>query len=231
MGPLRDRLDDVTTDILILGASGTGLDVLDLLDAVGGHRCLGFLDDDTLKQGTELAGVPVVGRLADAARWPTARLVDALGSPRSFRVRPTITARTGASPERFLTLIHPRAVVSPRATVGAGCLIYPGAVIGPHVVLGGHVIVLANSVVNHDTTVGEWTIITSGVNVSGRVRIGSACYLGTGCAVIHDGCVGDGALVGMGAVVIREVPAGATVVGNPARERASPHLLPPPAAR
>jgi sugar O-acyltransferase (sialic acid O-acetyltransferase NeuD family) len=231
MAPMRDRLNCVTKDILILGASGTGLDMLDLLDAVGGHRCVGFLDDDASKQGTELAGLPVVGKLADAARWPTTRLVNALGSVRSFRSRPAITACTGAPLERFVTLIHPRAVVSPRATVSAGCLIYPGTVIGPRVVLGAHVIVLANSVVNHDTTVGDWTIISSGVNVSGRVRIGSGCYLGTGCALIDDACVGDGALIGMGAVVIREVPAGATVVGNPAHEHASSQPPSPPARR
>ncbi len=206
-----------TIDVIILGAAGTALDVLDCLEAEPAYRCLGFLDDDPAKQGTSVAGLPVLGTLADACRWPRARLADALGSPTSFRRRPDIVARTEVPPERFLTLIHPRAVVSSRAAIGPGSILHPNVVIGPNAQLGMHVTVLANSVVNHDASIGDWTILTSGVNVSGQARIGTCCYLGTGSAIIHGGAVGDGALVGMGAVVIREVRAGSVVAGNPAQ--------------
>jgi sugar O-acyltransferase (sialic acid O-acetyltransferase NeuD family) len=204
------------TDVIVLGAAGTALDVLECLEAQSTYRCLGFLDDDAAKQGTRLAGLPVLGPLADASRWPRAGFVDALGSPASFHRRPSIIAQTAVPPEHFITVIHPRAVVSARASIGPGSLVYPNVVIGPNARLGMHVTVLANTVVNHDAVIGDWTILASGVNVSGRVRIGDCCYLGTGSVVIHDGAVGDGALIGMGAVVTREVASGSTVVGNPA---------------
>jgi sugar O-acyltransferase (sialic acid O-acetyltransferase NeuD family) len=185
--------------------------------AFGPYELLGLLDDDPAKAGSALAGLPVLGPLTAAEEWPRALLVDALGSPRSFRQRPVVVARAGGPASRFLTVVHPRAVVSPSATLASGCLVLAGAVIGPKATLGAHVQVLANAVVSHETTVGDWSILATGAICSGRVRLGQGCYLGAGARVIHDGSVGEGALVGMGAVVTRPVPPGVTVVGNPAR--------------
>jgi sugar O-acyltransferase (sialic acid O-acetyltransferase NeuD family) len=207
-------------ELIVLGAGGTGLDVLDLVDALAAagaaHRCLGFLDD-ARHAGTLVGGVPILGALADAHRWPNAALVDALGSPANYRTRAPTVARASADPDRFASLVHPRAGVSPRASVGRGTLVFAGAVVGAEARLGEHVIVLANAVVNHATTVGDYSILATGATVSGMVRVGRACYLGAGSHVIQRAVVGDEALVGMGAVVVRDVAAGSVVAGNPAR--------------
>jgi len=206
------------TPVLILGAGGTGLDVVDLLGMFDCYDCIGFLDDDPAKHGAVWGGLPVVGSLRDARNYPAASYVDALGGPDSFRHRREIIARSQLATDRFLTLIHPSATVSPQAQLGAGCLIYPSVVIGAGAVLGLHVTVLAHTVINHEAVICDWSILTSHVVIGGRARIGTACYLGAGAAVIQDGEVGDSALIGMGAMVLRSVPAGATMVGNPARQ-------------
>ena len=47
-----------------------------------------------------------------------------------------------------------------------------------------------------------------------------ACtFVGLGASVLPDRTVGDDAVVGAGAVVTKDVPVGATVVGVPAKER------------
>ncbi|MFM2133155.1 MAG: hypothetical protein RL156_436 [Bacteroidota bacterium] len=56
-----------------------------------------------------------------------------------------------------------------------------------------------------------------GCNISGNERIGRSVYVGTGAKFIHQVDVGDESTVGAGAVVIRNVDAKQTVVGNPAR--------------
>ncbi|KZL18978.1 Maltose O-acetyltransferase [Pseudovibrio axinellae] len=59
----------------------------------------------------------------------------------------------------------------------------------------------------------------AGLEVAKPVSIGKRVWIG-GAAVIMPGVtIGDEAIVGAGSVVTKDVPAGATVVGNPARAR------------
>ncbi|MGF7149274.1 maltose O-acetyltransferase [Sphingomonas zeicaulis] len=55
---------------------------------------------------------------------------------------------------------------------------------------------------------------------SGRpITIGRNVWIGGGALILPGVTVGDDAIVGAGSVVTRDVPAGATVAGNPARQR------------
>ncbi|MEI7037653.1 sugar O-acetyltransferase [Fulvimonas yonginensis] len=60
-----------------------------------------------------------------------------------------------------------------------------------------------------------------GLEFGRPVRIGRNVWIGAGALILPGVTVGDDALVGAGSVVTRDVPAGATVVGNPARQRPS----------
>ena len=78
------------------------------------------------------------------------------------------------------------------------------------------------SYVEHDCVIGDYVTFAPGVKCNGNIHIQDHAYIGAG-AVIKQGTpdkpliIGKGAIIGMGAVVTKSVPAGATVVGNPAR--------------
>ncbi|MGH6998158.1 MAG: sugar O-acetyltransferase [Phenylobacterium sp.] len=60
----------------------------------------------------------------------------------------------------------------------------------------------------------------SGLEFGRPISIGANVWIGGGAIILPGVSVGDDALIGAGSVVTRDVPAGATVVGNPARARA-----------
>ncbi len=59
----------------------------------------------------------------------------------------------------------------------------------------------------------------AGIELGQPVRIGANVWIGAAAIILPGVTVGDDAIVGAGAVVTRNVPPGATVVGNPARVR------------
>ena len=56
----------------------------------------------------------------------------------------------------------------------------------------------------------------------GGSRLGVSAYAATHCVVRDGVTIGEGALVGMGAVVLADVPPRVTGIGNPARPTAGP---------
>ncbi len=78
------------------------------------------------------------------------------------------------------------------------------------------------SFVAHDCIIGDYVTLAPKVSVNGNVHIKNYAYIGTG-AVIKQGTpekplvIGEGAVIGMGAVVTKEVAPYEVVVGNPAK--------------
>jgi sugar O-acyltransferase (sialic acid O-acetyltransferase NeuD family) len=78
------------------------------------------------------------------------------------------------------------------------------------------------SYVAHDCVIGDYVTFAPAVKCNGNVVIEDHAYIGTG-AIIKQGkpgqplVIGKGAIVGMGAVVTKNVASGTTVVGNPAK--------------
>jgi serine O-acetyltransferase len=83
-----------------------------------------------------------------------------------------------------------------------------GVVIGPDVVIG------AGTVIEQGATLGA----TADSDADYAVPVvGSGVLIGAGARIIGDVTIGDDAKIGANAVVLRDVPPGATAVGVPAR--------------
>jgi maltose O-acetyltransferase len=61
----------------------------------------------------------------------------------------------------------------------------------------------------------------SGLEFGRPVHVGRNVWIGAGAIILPGVSIGDDALIGAGSVVTRNVPAGATAFGNPARVQAS----------
>lgn len=192
--------------IVILGTSGSSYDIADIASRIG-YDVLGYASD------TPGALCP----LSEAYKID-AYFINGIGSAKSYKSKPDIIARTSIPRERFINIISPLAFVAPSASLGIGVALFPGVVIGANAVIGDHVIILPNSVVSHDSAIGNYTCICGGVTIGGHAKIGNCCYLGQHSTIRQHIEVADKSLIGMGAVVVKNVATEKTVVGNPAKE-------------
>lgn len=114
-------------------------------------------------------------------------------------------------------LIHPTAVVSPSARIAAGCTVLANAVIHTNASVGMGCIVNTASIVEHDCVIGDFVNLSPKTAMAGHTKIGNKSFLGIGCTIIDAITVGKEAVIGAGAVVIRDVPEHAVVAGVPAK--------------
>ena len=208
--------------IIILGTGGNCFDILDTINKINGreqpaYECVGFLDDNTESHGKSFHGVKVLGGLTDATSFLDCVFGNGIGSPESFWKKSAILGKLGVPTDHFETIIHPTVDVSAFAEIGGGSVILANATLCANVRIGRHVIVLPGSVINHDCTIGDYACIAAGVSLSGNVTVEDSCYLGSMCSIIGGVTVHRRSLIGMGSVVLKDIPEGQVFAGNPAR--------------
>lgn len=112
-------------------------------------------------------------------------------------------------------------VVMDNVEISSGAAISPFSTIGSNVKIGKAFHANLYSYVEHDCIIGDYVTFAPGVKCNGNVHIEDHVYVGAG-VVIKQGTknnplvIGKGAVVGMGAIVTKNVPANTTVIGNPA---------------
>lgn len=119
---------------------------------------------------------------------------------------------------KYTKLIHPKADVSEFVTIGDGVIIASGVIITCNVSIGKHVIIDRASTIGHDTKIYDYCHVSPLTSVSGNCIVKEQVYLGTG-SLLRDGIfIVKNSIIGMGAVVVKNIKEKGTYIGSPARK-------------
>jgi acetyltransferase EpsM len=212
----------VSKRILIMGGHGNGTviasTIVDIMQVSEEWELWGYLNDGE-EVGSLIEGYPVVGRVTDAARFnsPDVYFIYALATVKKAKERGDILRLLDLPRAKFATIIHPTAVVAHSAQLGFGVVLMPHAVVGPGAAMGDHSQLYAHGFLGHHAKVGDLCFIANNASVGGFVTIQQGAHVGSNSSILERVVIGKWALVGLGAVVLNDVPPYATVVGNPAR--------------
>lgn len=213
-------MEQESKDIIVVGFGGFGREVA-VWARDCGRKVVGFLDD-TAVTGAH-GRFEVLGSVLTWPEYSDVEFVVAVGNPRTRKLIVEKMASVGEP--AFATLIHPTVVHDASASeVGEGAIICAGCVMTTDYKIGRHVIINICSTVAHDDVLGDFVTVAPMVAISGNVTLEDGVELGTSASLRQGVHVGEGAMVGMGSVLTKDVPANTIFLGNPAREFKS---LPP----
>ena len=213
----------------VYGASGFGRQVMPLVELQYPYldkQCFVFIDDDDdlakLNDSTELNGHRVVTYhefLEDSSdsKGVTIAIADS-------EIRESIAKQLDKDNIKNISIKSKTVIILDNESVdlAEGYILCSNVCLKVNIKIGKFFHANTYSYVSHDCIIGDYVTFAPRVSCNGNVHIHDYAYIGTG-AVIKQGThdkplvIGKGAVVGMGAVVTKDVPAGAVVVGNPAK--------------
>ena len=202
-------------DLIIVGAGGLGRKVfvcLRRLNQDNEWKIRGFIDDNANALDGVKCDLGIIGRISD---WqPTEDQVFVMGISDSHTKR-VISDFLKSKGAKFETIVSPDVILGDYVEIGEGSVVMTpynvesGVQIGKFVTLLGSTIALDGKLGDYSTT-GGFANLTS-------ANIGEEVYVGSHAVILSHVTVGDGAYVGVGSIVMKDVPAHTQVFGNPAR--------------
>jgi sugar O-acyltransferase (sialic acid O-acetyltransferase NeuD family) len=200
--------------MIVIGAGGHALEILDILKSVYHHNNLFFFDDINQKDKFQI----------------NYQILKSKNEVKNvFKQNPYFVLGVGNPLKRFNLY---RKFVEfggiPQFVVGKSSVISKYAecskadimnlcFVGSNAVIGQGVLINSGGQIHHEVEIGDFSEINPGAIVLGKCKIGKFTSIGAGAKILPKIKIGDNAIIGAGSVVTKDVPSGCLVKGVPGK--------------
>ncbi len=195
--------------LVLVGAGNAGNEIWSWLSAQKNDFHLkGFIDD--IKMGPN-----IIGKIQNYQPAVDDVFACTVANPSNKVELVELLEQRGA---KFINIVHGSAVILSDIRRARGLIIAPFAYIANDVKVGNFVSINVFSSIGHNAIIGNWVTLSSHCDVTGHVVLEDKVFMGTSSSIIPGKVIGNSALIGAGSVVMRNVSAGITVFGMPAKK-------------
>ncbi len=203
---------------VIIGAGTQGQVYASYLKEAG-VQIIGFIDDNPDLQGTDVIGIPVLGKYEDLFDNTFKSKIQDVYCPIGVnKVRAEYLSTLKNEGYGIPGFLHHTVSIAPDVTIGEAVYMLAGNIVMPHTTIGNYIMINMDSTIAHHVTLEDGVFMSSGVNIGALINVRENAYIGMGVtAMTGVKEIGRDTLIGAGTVIIRDVPDYTTVVGNPGR--------------
>ena len=105
---------------------------------------------------------------------------------------------------KFITLIHPTALISHTAIIGEGNIFSPYTMVGPNVQLGDFNLLTSQSIISHDSNIGNYNFFSTSI-LCGHNQVGDDNFFGVKATTIPDVIIGNRNTIQAGMVIDKNI--------------------------
>ena len=203
---------DKIQNIAIIGGGGHSKVVVDIINTQRhiNYNIIGYFDDN---ERSNLYNMPYLGKINKIKNCESKiYYVIAIGN---IGIRRQIYKQYNKL--RYISLIHPKSIVSQSAIIEEGTVICAGAIIQPKVKIGRCCIINTNSNIDHESIICDFVNINPSATLCGNVLIGKNTIVGANATIIEKIKIGECNIIGAGSVIIRNTNDHSKLVGVPGK--------------
>lgn len=200
--------------VIIIGSSGHAKVIIDAINKGGHYDIIGLLDDFR-NEGEETLGIPVVGKVHDAAHYKEFCFIIAIGDNKG---RHKIYSKLMELRLNYINVIHPSVNIGGDVNLGVGNFIAAGAIINSGTTVGNHCIINTGAQLDHDNRIEDFVSIAPKAALAGDVTVKRGSYIGMGANIIEKITVANQTVIGAGSLVTNDIPRFKVAYGVPCRE-------------
>ena len=189
--------------LIIIGAGRSTVEIIDLIKDINKKstnkiKVLGILDDNKNLLNKNISNIPIIGNIKEMKKFKKENFFLGMQSYENRFKRSEFINSIKSNIKRFITIVHPSAIIGSKAKIGHGCLI------------------ANNCNIFSTSSVGNFCNILANVSLAPKSKVKNNCFLGFNVVVACNAIVQKNTYMAMKSSVLEniEIKEGSRILPN-----------------